>query len=120
MAPSPTKKKTPTTSTSGGATSPQKKQKTEHGGDDALVEFLRSLPSVRETCRRVYALARDDALPHFSVDEDKIADVAEFVIQIIRDAYPGNEAGVPFHSRGATLRRETPTACPPYGWIYIL
>ncbi|KAJ0396096.1 hypothetical protein P43SY_006664 [Pythium insidiosum] len=81
------------------STSPQKKQKTEHGGDDALVEYLRSLPSVRETCHRVYALAKDDELPHFSVDQDKIADVAEYVIKIIREGYPGNEAGVPFHSR---------------------
>lgn len=63
------------------------------------VEYLRSLVSVREGCERVFALAKDGALPSFRVDFDKIPDAADYVIQVIRQSYPDNIASVPFHSR---------------------
>lgn len=63
------------------------------------VEYLRSLPSVRESSQRVLALAKDDALPSFSVAFDKIAGAADYVLQVIRQSYPDDVAAVPFHSR---------------------
>ncbi|GAB9476059.1 hypothetical protein Gpo141_00013131 [Globisporangium polare] len=63
------------------------------------VEYLRSLVSVRESCQRVLALAKDDALPSFRVDYAKIPDAADYVISVIRQSYPDDVASVPFHSR---------------------
>ncbi|RLN76509.1 hypothetical protein BBJ28_00026464 [Nothophytophthora sp. Chile5] len=63
------------------------------------VEYLRSLPSVREGCHRVYALAKHDGLASFTVDAPKIPALADYVIKIIRETYPTDEASVPFHSR---------------------
>ncbi|TYZ64957.1 hypothetical protein PybrP1_010264 [[Pythium] brassicae (nom. inval.)] len=67
--------------------------------DSERVEYLRSLPSVREGCRRVLALARDDALPSFKVDFDKVPSAADYVINVIRQTYADDVASVPFHSR---------------------
>uniref|UniRef100_M4BXD1 Uracil catabolism protein 4 n=1 Tax=Hyaloperonospora arabidopsidis (strain Emoy2) TaxID=559515 RepID=M4BXD1_HYAAE len=64
------------------------------------VEYLRSLPSVRDSCHRVFRLAEADKLPHFSVVESKISALADYVINVIRQSYPSpNEVHVPFHSR---------------------
>uniref|UniRef100_A0AAV1TWL8 DUF1688 domain-containing protein n=1 Tax=Peronospora matthiolae TaxID=2874970 RepID=A0AAV1TWL8_9STRA len=64
------------------------------------VKYLRSLPSVRDSCRRVFRLAKADKLPHFSVVESKIPALADYVITVIRQSYPSpNEVRVPFHSR---------------------
>lgn len=63
------------------------------------VEYLRSLVSVREGCQRVFALAKEDKLPSFQVDLDKIPGVADYVIDVIRQSYPDDIAAVPFHSR---------------------
>lgn len=63
------------------------------------VEYLRSLVSVRESSQRVFALAKNDALPSFRVDFAKIPDAADYVISVIRQAYPEDIASVPFHSR---------------------
>ncbi|TMW61925.1 hypothetical protein Poli38472_010988 [Pythium oligandrum] len=80
--------------------------------DADLVTYLRSLPSVRETCQRVYALAKEDRLPHFRVDQDKIPQAADYVIEVIRESYPGNEAGVPFHSRWRHFETGNPERVP--------
>lgn len=68
------------------------------------VEYLRSLVSVRESCQRVFALAKDDALPSFRVDYTKIPDAADYVISVIRQSYPDDIASVPFHSRYSRRR----------------
>ncbi|RMX62804.1 hypothetical protein DD238_007675 [Peronospora effusa] len=64
------------------------------------VDYLRSLPSIRDGCHRVLRLAKEDKVPHFSVVETKIPALADYVIEVIRQSYPTpNEAKVPFHSR---------------------
>lgn len=63
------------------------------------VEYLRSLPSVRDGCHRVLALAKQDKLPSFSVVQTKIPELADYVIDVIRQSYPTDIAAVPFHSR---------------------
>ncbi|TDH70643.1 hypothetical protein CCR75_001235 [Bremia lactucae] len=64
------------------------------------VTYLRSLPSVRDSCHRVFSLAKQNELPNFLVVESKIPALAEYVLGIIRQSYPTpNEAKVPFHSR---------------------
>lgn len=71
--------------------------------DSDRVEYLRSLPSVREGCQRVLALARNDALPSFKVDFDKVPSAADYVIGVIRQTYGDDLASVPFHSRCEVL-----------------
>lgn len=96
---------------------PVKKQKIDHAkastiNNEALVEYLRSLASVRETCHRVYGLAKEDKLPNFKVVQDKIPEVADYIIKIIRQGYPKNEAGVPFHSRWRHFETGNPDRVP--------
>lgn len=67
--------------------------------DSARIEYLRSLQSVRDGCHRVLALAREDALPSFKVDFDKVPGAADYVIDVIRQTYADDLASVPFHSR---------------------
>uniref|UniRef100_K3WWH7 Uracil catabolism protein 4 n=1 Tax=Globisporangium ultimum (strain ATCC 200006 / CBS 805.95 / DAOM BR144) TaxID=431595 RepID=K3WWH7_GLOUD len=67
--------------------------------DEERVEYLRSLVSVREGCQRVFALAKEDKLPNFTVAFDKIPGVADYVINVIRQSYPDDITAVPFHSR---------------------
>ena len=62
------------------------------------VAYLRSLPSVRDSCHRVLRLAHEDRLPHFAVVATKVPALADYVIRVLRQSYP-NEAHVPFHSR---------------------
>ncbi|KAF1313640.1 hypothetical protein FI667_g17154, partial [Globisporangium splendens] len=71
--------------------------------DEERVEYLRSLVSVREGCQRVYALAKEDKLPNFTVAFDKIPGVADYVINVIRQSYPDDITAVPFHSRYTCL-----------------
>lgn len=64
------------------------------------VTYLRSLPSIRDSCHRVLALANQDQLPHFSIVESKVLALAEYIVSVIRQSYPTpDEAKVPFHSR---------------------
>eukprot|EP00743_Colponemidia_sp_Colp-15_P001900 GILK01002070.1.p1 GENE.GILK01002070.1~~GILK01002070.1.p1 ORF type:complete len:432 (+),score=48.55 GILK01002070.1:36-1298(+) len=66
------------------------------------VKYLRSLPSIRERCGEILALAKQDALPNFSLDMSKLNDVVDFVLAVMHKNYPDsreNPSCVPFHSR---------------------
>lgn len=60
------------------------------------VTYLLSPKAVREKSLEVYQLALAGKT-HFSVHEDKLPEVSEFVLSVIKDNYPDLE--IPFHSR---------------------
>lgn len=66
-------------------------------GDRDLARSLLSAVAVRERAEALYALAREDRLHHFTLDETKIARCAAFVLQVIRKNYPTLD--IPFHAR---------------------
>jgi hypothetical protein len=45
--------------------------------------YLRTLPSIRERCSKVYELAQHDKLTFFSLHEDKLQEVVEYCGKII-------------------------------------
>lgn len=58
---------------------------------------LSSLHTIRTQARRMLALARQNKLNCFSLHEDKLADTATFVVDVIRDQYPS--LNIPSHTR---------------------
>lgn len=69
------------------------------GEAHSSVAYLRSLPAIRERCERVYGLGVEGKLEHFEVHEDRVPAVAEFVEQVMHDAFPNGLKDVKFHSR---------------------
>jgi ribosomal protein L30/L7E len=61
------------------------------------IAYIRSPAAIRERCQQVLELARADRLHHFVYHADKLPEVAGYVAQVTRDAYP--HLDVPFHSR---------------------
>ncbi|MFQ5958561.1 MAG: URC4/urg3 family protein [Alphaproteobacteria bacterium] len=70
---------------------------TRFGDTAAAVAWLRSPAAVRERCTAILAAAEADALAHFAFAPERLDDVAAFVADTIRAAYPTLE--VPYHSR---------------------
>jgi hypothetical protein len=63
---------------------------------DTIV-YLRSPVAIRERCQQMLELACADRLPHFAYHPEKLPDVAAYVAEVTRAAYP--DLAVPFHSR---------------------
>jgi len=63
---------------------------------DAIV-YLRSPVAIRERCQQMLALASADRLRYFAYHPEKLPEVAAYVAEVTRAAYPDLE--VPFHSR---------------------
>jgi Protein of unknown function (DUF1688) len=53
--------------------------------------------AVRERCRMVHRWVADGRSSHFTLDEAKLADVARYVADVTRAAYP--DLNIPYHSR---------------------
>lgn len=51
---------------------------------DEQIAYLQSLPSVRERCTKVYALAEQDKLDFWELDASKTADIVEFCCSLIK------------------------------------
>lgn len=49
--------------------------------------YLRTLPSIRERCGRVFELAKEGKLEYFDYHPDKEADVAAFCVNIMKASY---------------------------------
>lgn len=62
-----------------------------------LLDYLRSLTSIRSSCEVVYSHAVADELLYFNFDADKLETVADLVIEVTRQQYPNLQ--VPPHSR---------------------
>ena len=67
-----------------------------HAERDAIA-YLRSPVAIRERCQQVLELAYADRLRHFAYHPEKLPEVATYVAEVTRDAYPNLD--VPFHSR---------------------
>lgn len=61
------------------------------------IAYLRSPAAIRERCGQLFDLACRDQLQHFRCDLSKLESVANYVIQVTRQAYP--DLNIPFHSR---------------------
>jgi Protein of unknown function (DUF1688) len=59
--------------------------------------YLRSTKGIRDRCTQLFDLAMQDQLSHFRVDLRQLDRAADYVIQVMRSAYP--DLQVPFHSR---------------------
>src|SRR3974390_1719451 len=58
---------------------------------------LRSAAAVRERCATVYSFVANGHSSHFTLDEARLEDVADYVAQVTREAYPALD--IPYHSR---------------------
>ena len=61
------------------------------------IAYLRSPVAIRERCQQMLELAYADQLRHFAYHPEKLPEVAAYVAEVTRDAYPNLD--VPFHSR---------------------
>ncbi len=59
--------------------------------------LLYSAATVRERCRMVHDWVAAGRSPHFTLERSRLADVAAYVADVTREAYP--DLKVPFHSR---------------------
>ena len=51
---------------------------------EAKIEYLRTLPAIRERCRRVHDLAKQGKLEYFEYHPDKELDAADYCLNIIK------------------------------------
>ncbi|PWZ00558.1 DUF1688-domain-containing protein [Testicularia cyperi] len=65
----------------------------------AEVAYLRTLPSIRERCSKIFAAAEDGKLTYFTYDPTKEAEVAEYCGKIITRDFGDNFASIPPHGR---------------------
>jgi hypothetical protein len=61
------------------------------------IAYLRSPVAIRERCQQMLELACADRLRHFAYHPEKLPEVATYVTEVTRHAYP--KLDVPFHSR---------------------
>ncbi|NES18632.1 MAG: URC4/urg3 family protein, partial [Symploca sp. SIO3E6] len=61
------------------------------------IAYLRTPAAIRKQCDRLFSLTCADQLPHFRCNLTKLDQVANYVIQVMRDEYP--DLNIPFHSR---------------------
>lgn len=65
--------------------------------EQEAIAYLRSPKAIRERCGQIFELALQDRLQHFRCHLDQLDATAEYVIQVMRKAYP--DLQIPFHSR---------------------
>lgn len=61
------------------------------------IAYLRSPVAIRERCQQLLSLGCAGKLKHFACDMERLVDVAAYVTQVTRTAYP--QLDMPFHSR---------------------
>ncbi|KZT22894.1 DUF1688-domain-containing protein [Neolentinus lepideus HHB14362 ss-1] len=74
--------------------------------------YLRTLPSIRERCGRVYELAKQGKLEFFEYHPEKEVDVASFCVDIIHRDYGTYYARIPPHGRWRHLDAGRPRVEP--------
>lgn len=55
---------------------------------EQMIEYLRTLPSIRERCGRVHDLAKQGNLQYFNYHPEKEENVTDYCISIIRVCLP--------------------------------
>lgn len=63
------------------------------------IAYLRSLPSIRDRCSQVFALAEEDKLEYWSVDLAQEASIVDFVCELIARDYGTDYNSIPPHGR---------------------
>ncbi|MCY7285281.1 MAG: URC4/urg3 family protein [Cyanobacteria bacterium CAN_BIN43] len=61
------------------------------------IAYLRSPQGIRDRCGQLFALATANQLQHFQIDLTQLDRTADYVIAVMRSAYPTLQ--IPFHSR---------------------
>ena len=61
------------------------------------IVLLRDPKTIRARCHELLQLGTSGKLKHFKVNEDKIKDVVDFVIEVTKENYPNGK--IPYHSR---------------------
>jgi Protein of unknown function (DUF1688) len=61
------------------------------------VPWLRSAAAVRERCRLVHDWVAQGRSLHFTLDDERLPDVAAYVAEVTRENYP--DLAIPYHSR---------------------
>ncbi|HUS16528.1 MAG TPA: DUF1688 family protein, partial [Chloroflexia bacterium] len=86
----------------------------------AVVARLRDVATVRRRSAEVLAAVRAGSSPHFRLDEDRAAEVADRIAGITRTRFP--DLDVPYHSRwrhfeagGVDRKAEVDRALPDHG-----
>lgn len=62
-----------------------------------IADYLQTPQAIRERCQQLFDLACGDQLEHFACDLERLPAAAEYVLAVMRQAYP--DLQVPFHSR---------------------
>ncbi|KAK2460736.1 hypothetical protein APHAL10511_007206 [Amanita phalloides] len=73
-----------------------------------IIQYLKSLPAVRERCSHVFDLAKQNKLQYFTYNEEKESDVAEFCISLLKRDYGTDLTKIQPHSRWRHLDVDTP------------
>jgi len=60
------------------------------------LKYLLSAKAVRDRTKKIYDLSKSGKT-HFEIHDDKLSEVCDFVLEVIKDNYPTLE--IPFHSR---------------------
>jgi hypothetical protein len=63
----------------------------------SLLTELRSLSTIRNQCRKLYQSGLENKLPHFSIHEERLTAVVDYIHKIIVEDYPTLQ--IPYHSR---------------------
>jgi len=63
----------------------------------SAIAYLRTPAAIRERCDRLFDFACADQLHYFRCNLTKLDQVANYVIEVMRDEYP--DLNIPFHSR---------------------
>ncbi|MEM7426880.1 MAG: URC4/urg3 family protein [Pseudomonadota bacterium] len=69
----------------------------EHTSEASRARWLLTPEAVRSRCGRILRRAEEGALPHFSLNRDRLDPCAAYVADTIRQNYPDLE--IPFHAR---------------------
>lgn len=63
------------------------------------LQYLRSLGAVRERCNQVFTKVLDGKSKHFTLHMDKMSQVVQYIVRIIKRDYGSNIASIPPHGR---------------------
>jgi hypothetical protein len=63
------------------------------------ISYLRSLPSIRERCQRVFSLAEESKLEYWTLDLSQEPKIVDFVCELIARDYGTDYASIPPHGR---------------------
>lgn len=62
--------------------------------DKQTFEYLQSLPSVRQQCRKVYEHVKTGRSKHWTLHEDKLNSVVQYIHEMAKRDYPDGRGGV--------------------------